>query len=153
MLSWNHEDLLVLTNPLTQHYRACFTQHRHTPAAPAQWFHTTPNHRCGSLAFDVSLRRLQGKTSWMARKRKERKITFSLYTGGKKVQHCTDPKSPPVPDFPQDHLKSLTNPESSEKTQGFSLMDNALAMCSSGSASLRAGNVRTVFMWPSPDRS
>lgn len=67
---------------------------------------------------------------------------------GKKVQHCTDPESSVVPKFPQDHLKSSsTNPESSEKTQGFSLMDNALAMCSSGSASLWAGKVHIVLMW------
>lgn len=68
------------------------------------------------------------------RGRKEKNNIKPLQSGsGKKVQHCADPESPPVPDFPQDHLKSSsTNPASSEKTQGFSLMDNALAMCSSG---------------------
>lgn len=83
MLNWNHKDFLILPYPLTQHWQhACFTQHWHT-RAPAQWLHTTPNHRCGSLVFDVSLRELRGKTSWIVRERKERKITFSLYAGEK----------------------------------------------------------------------
>lgn len=120
---------------------------------------TTENPSWSLPIFDVSLR--QRKTSGTVSETEERKITWTLHQNQKKkkmkqkVQHCTDPWSPLVPDFPQDHLKSSsTNPKKSvrkKKNQEFALMDNALSMHSSDSATLLAEKVHTVLMWLSLD--
>lgn len=47
--------------------------------------------------------------------------------------------------------KQLHKPKNLWEKSGLALMDNALSMHSSGSASLQAGKVHAVLMWQSPD--
>lgn len=87
-----------------------------TPGAPDRHCSSataSPGHGCGSSAsFDVSLGQRQGKTSRTLKgpEGAEEKQHLVFYTSGggagERVQHCTDPESPPVPTFPQDHQKS-----------------------------------------------
>lgn len=65
----------------------------HTRSSSPMISTATPNHSCGSLVFDVSLRQRRGKTSWIVRERKGRKITFSLYTGGEKFNTVQTPRA------------------------------------------------------------